>query len=179
MRSPAFIKSALIIGIAGATALGLIAATTVPTQISSVEDTWRDRYGWKGDVTYDGGSQEIESYALADNVTPTWLFNSASLPTGSVQDDRDISYNDYALPSDRYDYVEYPVDELAGPMTASYNAEPLALEDAAETAARSAEQAMREVRMAEAAPADAQLPEPAPNSGAGERPVEVLGTLQP
>lgn len=171
MRSPPFITGALIIGVAGATALGLIAATAVPTQISSVEDTWRDRYGWKGYVTYDGGSQEIESDALADNVTPKWLFNSASLPNDFEQDHRDISYNDYALPLDRYDRVEYSADELEWAMPASYNAEPLALEDAAETAARSAEQVTREVRMAEAAPADAQLPEPAPNSGADERPV--------
>lgn len=171
MRSPPFITGALIIGVAGATALGLIAATTVPTQVSSVEDTWRDRYGWKGDVTYDGGSQEIESDALADNVAPTWLFNSASLPHDFEQDHRDLSYNDYALPLDRYDYVEYPVDELAGVMTTSYTAEPPAPGDAAETAARSAEQVTREVRMAEAAPAYEQLPEPALNSGADERPV--------
>ncbi|MBF7015439.1 hypothetical protein QUC32_27455 (plasmid) [Novosphingobium resinovorum] len=175
-----FMAGALIIGVAGATSLGLIAATTVPTQITGVEDTWRDRYGWKGDVASDVGSQETDSYALADNVTPTWLFNSASVPDDFAKSDNDRSYNDYALSPDRYDYADFSVDEPPGTMSASYNAEPQALDNGGpEAAARSANQVALEVREVETAPTDAHSAEQTANLGADEPPGVVLGAPQP
>jgi hypothetical protein len=168
MRSPSFLTGALVIGVTGAIALGLIAAAGVPKQIITVDDNWRDRYGWKGDLG-DGAVQHTGGYTFSDDNGAAWLSGAGALPVRLEQDYAVVSYEDNVLLSDQHDEFDMPVDETAETMTASYNADPLLLEEASATAARSADEVANEVREAEISFEASQQAEPAPKSTAGDR----------